>query len=373
MGVALVNVHAVARGWLSHYGLNFAAHGGDVVAEYVVGMFFSHRSFPLLAFLFGVGIAMQWQRMDATARDVRTLRGRYGALLILGIAHALLLWPGDIVSAYAIVALVLLIRWPKRDKTLLIFIGILGALTLSLYPLFALIVAATPSDASFESAAMAIDASSFANASFAQAWAAHLHEYLFFGIAQVMLPEVWLAILIGMYLAQSDRLARWLRGEARGRVWFGIGFALFAIGSVLELYASTAGGWDYTTSGGYGDPIMMLALPLTMVGSVFVWLAISRAWGVDTARRLRELLIAGGRTPLTQFFGQSLVFAIVFNKSLIGWHGELGRLAYSLVAILTYFLWAGFSRAWLAAGHERGPMETLWLALSRRLAPSKVP
>jgi uncharacterized membrane protein YeiB len=94
LGVALVNVHAVARGWQSHYALNLASHWGDVFAEYFVGVFFSHRSFPMLAFLFGAGIAMQWSRLRSTsadpsdsmaenARALSTLRSRYVVLFCL--------------------------------------------------------------------------------------------------------------------------------------------------------------------------------------------------------------------------------------------------------------------------------------------------
>jgi uncharacterized protein len=370
LGVALVNVHAIARGWVNHYALNLADHDGDVIAEFVVGLVFSHRSFPLLAFLFGVGIAMQWQRMDEASRSVRTLRMRYAALFVLGAIHALLLWPGDIVSTYALIALILLIRWRLSDRTLRILIGVFFALAFAQYALFAMAVAIA--DANLATVASPFpSSSSFALPSIVDAGIAHLKEYLFFGLSHLSLPEVWLAVVAGIYVGQTGALTRWLSRSSSGWPWFGIGFALLGVGSALELYGAARGGWSYGPMGQFGDAFMLLGLLPTMIGSVFAWLAIARAWDADTLpklRNVRSLLIAAGRTPLTQFFGQSLVFAIIFNKSLIGWHGEMGRLAYSTVAVITFFLWAAFARDWLAAGHRRGPMEIVWLGLARKLS-----
>ena len=81
------------------------------------------------------------------------------------------------------------------------------------------------------------------------------------------------------------------------------------------------------------------------------------------------LVVAAGRAPLTQFIGQSLVFAVLFNKSLVGWHGELGRGTYSLIAVTTYVVLCAFIRAWLASGHGHGPMEIGWRWLTKILSP----
>jgi uncharacterized protein len=364
LGVALVNVHAVARGWQSHYALDLAANWGDLVAEYFVGLFFSHRSFPMLAFLFGAGLAMQWTRMKSASDDplenvnVRlTLRRRYTVLFCLGIAHGLLLWPGDIVSTYALVALVLLWHWPKRDRRLKIWATILSSIALLVYAVIAVVLL-------FDTEGLApptYEKTSFAQTTVAAALATRPKEFFANGITQAVLPEVWVAILIGVWCGQRGALERWLRGETKATRWFAFGFACLIVGTALELYGSTRGGWSYGPTGSYGFAAMVIALPLTTVGSVFAWFALARAWRASTLSQLRSLFVAAGRTPLTQFFGQSLVFALVFNDSLIGWHGEMGRGAYSFTAIVTFVLLAGFARAWLASGYARGPMEMVWM------------
>jgi uncharacterized protein len=362
LGVALVNVHAIARGWANHYALDLAAHWGDVVVEYIVATLFTHRSFPLLAFLFGAGISMQWQRTHGNSHDLLGLRARYWALLILGLAHAILLWPGDIVSTYAIIALVMLLKWPKRTTTLARFVVVLAVLAVALY--VAAIVGFALSEGNNEPVQLA---SSFAEASIGAAISAHLGEYFRSGIVQIMLPEVWCAIVAGVWLGQSARFEHWLRGDAPAGVWFRIGFAALALGTALELTASRFGGWQFALPNSRGDAILYAGVPLAIFGSVFAWLALCHAWREDVWPPARNLFLAAGRTPLTQFFGQSLIFAILFNKSLLGWHGEMGRAAYSGVAVTAFVALALFARAWLANGRERGPMETVWMALAKRL------
>jgi uncharacterized protein len=368
LGVALVNVHAVAVGWMSHYALDRATHVGDVIAEYVVGLLFAHRAFPSLAFLFGLGIAMQWRRLtqdvDADrALALKVLRSRYVALFVLGFAHAMLLWPGDIVSSYALIALVILWSWPKSDARLKFWAFFASAVSAAFY----VSIASTYIAISGDAAPLEKIDSSFAQSDLFAALAMHPKEYLISGIVQVTLPEVWAAILFGAWLGQSEGFEKWLRGTSTARAWFAVGIALLVIGTALELIASRMNAWRYVPSFGPGDGLLIAGIPLVLIGSVFALFAIARAWPPARYATIRSLLIAAGRTPLTQFFGQSLVYALVFNASMIGWHGHLGRAAYSLVALATFVLLAGFARAWLARGHARGPVELIWLALAKRL------
>jgi uncharacterized protein len=370
LGVALVNVHAIARGWMSHYALDRAAHWGDMIAEYIVGLVFAHRAFPSLAFLFGLGIAMQWRRltrdMDADRMAaLSALRSRYVALFVLGVAHAMLLWPGDIVSTYALIALAMLWFWPKSDARLRFWATVASALAFVLY----LSIASTYFGELGTLEPLEAIASSFAEPTFFGALAMHPREYLRAGIVQITLPEVWAAILIGAWLGQTERFDHWLRGEStNARAWFVFGFAMLAIGSAFEFIASRMNAWNYVPSFDRGEGILIAGIPFVLIGSVFALLAIARAWSPTRLTAIRSLLIAAGRTPLTQFFGQSIVFAIIFNASLIGWHSNMSRAAYSLTALVTFILLAGFARAWLASGYARGPMEIVWMQLAKRLA-----
>ena len=115
LGVALVNIHAFAATWSSLYGLDMARSIADVVAETVNAMLFTHRSYPVLSFLFGAGLALQWSHSPETTRRPQQLRGRLWALLGIGVAHGLLRWPGDVLTTYAVMGL-LMVALLKFDR-----------------------------------------------------------------------------------------------------------------------------------------------------------------------------------------------------------------------------------------------------------------
>ena len=91
----------------------------------------------------------------------------------------------------------------------------------------------------------------------------------------------------------------------------------------------------------------LLAAPLAMLvannTAPLPWLAMPLRWFANACRGI-----------------DTVVFAILFNTSLVVWHGELGRGTYSLIALATYLLLCAFIRAWLASGYTRGPMEMVW-------------
>ena len=369
LGVALVNIHAFAATWSSLYGLDMARSIADVVAETVNAMFFTHRSYPVLSFLFGAGLALQWSHLPETTRRPQQLRGRLWVLLAIGVTHGLLLWPGDVLTTYAVLGLLIVGLLKFDNRVTLGLAVVVYALTAALYVSIGVAMIATPSDPY-----PAVDsAASFAASRLATALSRHPGEYVDRGLVQLLVSDFWAHALFGMWAARSGALQRFFAAPlARPGVVF-VGVLLFAGGSATELLAAKYGGWNALIFEDVGYGVMTIALLPASLGGLWFWLTISACWGrsryADSA--LASLVVATGRAPLTQFIGQSIVFALLFNKSLIGWHGELGRAAYSLIAVATYLLLCAFIRAWLASGHAYGPMEIVWRRLTKRLSPPR--
>jgi uncharacterized membrane protein YeiB len=87
------------------------------------------RAYPMFAFLFGYGIVQLWRRQtskgvnEVAVRKVVRRRGWW--MILFGFLHALLLFSGDIIGAYGLLAVVLaglLIR--TGDEKLLIMVGV---------------------------------------------------------------------------------------------------------------------------------------------------------------------------------------------------------------------------------------------------------
>ena len=187
LGVALVNIHAFAATWSSLYGLDMARSMADVVAETVNAMFFTHRSYPVLSFLFGAGLALQWSHWPAETRRPKQLRGRLWALLAIGVTHGLLLWPGDVLTTYAVLGL-LIVGLLKFDCRVTLGLAVtVYALTAALYVSIGVAMIAAPSDPY-----PAVDsAASFAANRLAAALSLHPSEYVDRGLVQKSDTSNW--------------------------------------------------------------------------------------------------------------------------------------------------------------------------------------
>ena len=372
LGVALVNVHAFAAVWSSVYALDLARTTADVVAETVTAMLFTHRSYPVLAFLFGAGLAWQWMRQsENTPASQRApharLRPRLWALLVIGIAHGLLLWPGDVLTAYAVMGLLLVALLSRSDRTIVGVALTVYAMTALLYLMLGSAMMAAGG------APFAVDEppASFAAGTLLEAMARRPAEYWARGLVQLLVIDFWAHVLLGMWAARSGALQRFFQAPFAAPGLAVAGALLLAVSSGAELYAARHGGWNALTLNDYGNGLMTIAVLPASVGGLWLWLTVAAVWSRSrfASGSFASLIIASGRAPLSQFIGQSVIFALLFNKSLIGWHGEIGRGGSFLVAVVTYVLLGCFLRAWTASGHAHGPMEWLWRRLTIYFAP----
>src|SRR2546426_19205 len=97
----------------------------DRTAEKLI-LFFAQEKFKtLFSFLFGLGLAVQMMRAEARgARFLPLYLRRLSVLLLIGLAHFLLLWSGDILHDYALNGFILLLFRRRPLKTLLVWAGI---------------------------------------------------------------------------------------------------------------------------------------------------------------------------------------------------------------------------------------------------------
>ena len=94
--------------------------GADNTMSFLHQMFIEGKFYSIFSLLFGWGIALQFKRAEEKGINaLPTVRRRLFFMLLLGAVH-LLLWPGDIVFFYAILAFVLLPLRKLSNKSLLI-------------------------------------------------------------------------------------------------------------------------------------------------------------------------------------------------------------------------------------------------------------
>ena len=110
LGIALANL----VGWL--HGSAWTAllkqqdaSAADRVVDVLLALLVDNRGFPLFALLFGYGIGIlrrrSLERGERTGRFLRRMLRRFAVLLAIGLAHAILLFSGDILVGYVVIGM----------------------------------------------------------------------------------------------------------------------------------------------------------------------------------------------------------------------------------------------------------------------------
>lgn len=355
-GIGLMNVEWFTRP-MQALGTGPAAtdQGLDRVLAWLVVVLVQGKFWILFALLFGAGMAMQVGTASA-----EVLSRRLWLLLALGIAHAVLLWPGDILHTYALAGLLLLWWWPaqmpperKGAFGVSLYVGIMF---MSLLLGLALLRVGQDTAAMRDWAALTAQAAQvYADGDWSQATAQRVRDVLQL-LRQEMLivPSAMGVFLIGM--------GQWRGGAWRaGATWphraalpwlAASGLALSVLGAWLLARYVDVIGWQVVA----GALLGLGALPLALAYATGLWLL----WQRDgMATHVLRTFAPMGRMSLTHYLTQSLVFAWVFHGYGLGLWGQLDRAdQLGLVVLVVALQWA-VSPLWLRR-FRYGPMEWLW-------------
>lgn len=119
LGIAVANM----VGWLHgrEWTVLLKQQGGtgpDRAADVLIALLVDNRLFPLFALLFGYGIGVLHRRSrergESTRRFLARMGRRHLVLLGIGLAHAILLFSGDILVAYALIGMFVVLLIPRN-------------------------------------------------------------------------------------------------------------------------------------------------------------------------------------------------------------------------------------------------------------------
>ena len=387
LGILLMNIEGIVGPLLGAMtGVDPALTGADRWVDALIYVFVQGKFYPLFSLLFGMGFALMAVRAEAMGRTfVPTYLRRALALLVIGLAHALLVWSGDILVTYALLALVMLLLFRKTPSSRLPAWGITFIVAPSLFFLAmgALVSLAMmmPGGAAEMDKALAEQGAAmngvleaqrqaFGSGTWGEAVAQRKQDLLqMMGFLVFWGWQVLGLFLLGAWFVRSGAIAR---PEAFPGLYRRLRVIALPVGLVMVLLSClitpTA---DFTRS----DLPATSAMGLFTLGGTLMTLGYL-AWilrGLQSpalAPWLRRLAPAG-RMALTNYLMQTVVCTWIFSGYGLGYFEQLPR-AWQVPFVLVFFAaQVLLSQAWLS--HFRmGPMEWLWrIATYLRLPPMR--
>lgn len=378
-GILLMNIESfVGPFGLALTGLDPALGGADRAMDALIYLLVQGKFWTLFSLLFGMGFAVMMQRAEAAGRPFAALYLRRTlVLLAIGIAHGLLLWPGDILAFYALTALLLLVCFRRTPTHRLPRWGVsLYLLPMSLFLLLGLLVALAQTLPE-AAAGMAADAERarqdfflqvqqqrevYGSGDYAAVTAQRAADFVQMLVYMlVMLPMALGMFLLGAWFLRSGAMAapqRFASLFARLR-GFGLLGGLLLTAAGLALSPSLIPGEFSARIGA--------AMWLSAAGGLLLCLAYM-AWvlrGLQSPRWAPRLawLAPAGRMALSNYLVQSLVCTTLFYGYGFGLFEQLPRVWQPLFVLALFAVQAVYSRWWLAR-FRFGPMEWLWRALT---------
>lgn len=386
MGILLLNIIGFAMPDAAY--VNPAAWGGTDplnagvwAINFVV---FDGKMRGLFSVLFGASMLLVMQRAEAAGQNPRSVHlNRMAWLFVIGSAHFILIWWGDILVPYAICGTFALFFVNKDVKQLLRW----AAIFYTLYFLLTLLLVGGGWWQSVQGSAAGADAETIEGtrkmlASFGKPGTEQITESL------ELYRGGWLPIVrehLGMFpeslvntlmFFTLDTLGMMLLGMAMLKSGFILGMWAPSIYAKIALRAFAIGlgpmialaAW--VIASGYDTVITFaaffsLSFPFRIVLTVG-WAAALLWWVVghrDSALVVR--VAAAGRVAFSNYLGTSLLMTFIFYGWGLGLFGEINRATAMLFVFAAWGIMLTWSKPWLER-NRFGPAEWLWRSLARR-------
>ena len=376
-GIALLGV-LIANAYLWFNGLwfRFPEYGDqlqrlsiDSVTFHAISAFVEGKAITTFSFLFGIGFALQMARArKKSGRFAQFFSRRMIMLFLIGVPHAIFLWYGDILMAYALIGLLLLLFRKAEDRTLLVWAtGLLVAVPLA-FGALSLWYAAAGLEAPWLPQDIALlegFSSSHVATMVATNFNVLVHEWTGTWIWHIL--GTYLAIfLVGFVVGRRrifENVEAHHKGFRRVRVWgLGIGIPVSMAYALMAWVAVPPEAWE-------AMPWLMIVFEIVMMVSMvflaagYIATATLLVHDHESWKRRLSIFAPVGRMALTNYLAQSVVCVLIFYGPFLGLMGQVGPTVTLAICLAIFGAQIAWSHWWLAR-YRFGPMEWLWRVLT---------
>ncbi|MEH7673910.1 DUF418 domain-containing protein [Bacillus pumilus] len=322
---------------------------GQEFGVYVTEILFQGSFYPIFSFLFGYSFIKLIESTKAKGLNTNAIVVRRGfGLIVLGMLHYIFIWNGDILLYYGACMLFLMMFMSSRIKTMLIWSGVLGALSLVVSPYMMKLVHGTDE--------LLTDV--YAKGDYADILLSRITVEDDMMIVTIILAIVSITLmpilgflfgtmtvgpfaLLGMVIGKRGHLTEEDRGMAyrKGWVW------VIVVGLALKCATFIDAPWS--------EFVMILGGYVLAIGYIqaFIVFYYSKA-----AEGLKRLLAGLGRLSLSNYLAQSIICTTIFYSYGLGLFGQLGSMFGLLLAVGLYTAQLFISYLYLKKW-RRGPVE----------------
>ena len=395
LGILVMNIYAFAMPFMAYN--NPLMLGGtewyNLGTWFFTHVFFDQKFMTIFSLLFGGGIVIMWERARARGASLgKIFYRRQLWLLVIGAAHAYLLWMGDILFHYALVGMLVFLFRRASPRRLIV----LACVMLPVAPLLAVgssvymeqlqvavaeIAEQTSDGATLtdEQTAMVSEWESMAPfiAPGPEELDADLAAYRgdYAGIVSFRVPTaimmqtqavlfffLWRVgglMLLGMALMKMDILSGKRSATFYRRlmlVGYGAGLPLMA----MSAYLLHANRWDGIFMFGVGGLPNYVGSILVASGHIAAVMLIVKSGALAS---LMTRFTAVGRMALSNYLMHTLVMTSLFYGYGLGLYGSVPRAAQMLLVIAMIGVQLWLSPLWLER-YRFGPAEWLWRSLT---------
>ncbi len=304
------------------------------------------KAFALFSLLFGVGLVIQHDHLSESSRRTAFLVRRLAFLMVIGGAHLVFIWNGDILLEYALAGFVVL-PFLFGSTRLLAVAGIVLLAAFIAAP-FLPPIAVLPTR-SWMAQHVAEAARIYSSGGFNEVLAFRVHELpAILPLHLSMFPRTVALMLFG---AAAWRAGLFRTGSPVGQYLHLAALVGILVGAGMSLSNEWLGlGWKAELSVERVGAVLLAC----GYGASIIW-----ASGKAQVRKLVAWATPIGRMAFTNYLLQSVIFGWIFYGYGLGLFGRLGVAAAFAIGVIVYVLQIALSAFWLQR-YRYGPVEWVW-------------
>jgi uncharacterized protein len=327
----------------------------DHIVDAVVSIGMESKAFALFSLLFGIGLAIQFERLAANARRLSLLVRRLLVLLGFGVLHLCFIWNGDILPEYALIGL-LALPFLYASNRVLIAACAVAMLAYAVMPWWLPDSFLGPDEASLRQY-IRVATLMYSSGTWSEIVRFNLAEIPRIVPLHVLAaPRTFALFLLGV-LAWRSGVFR--NPDRHRRLVIGAAMLGLVLGLAMNLMELPDAGSSWRVLAPVVSALITLDPVVLAIGYGATCIALYTFAGAD---RLLSVLGPLGRMAFSNYLAQSLIFGWIFFGYGLGLFGRVSSSHAMWLGMAVYLGQVLVSHWWLKR-YRFGPMEWLWRTL----------